>query len=177
MPTKKTVKEVAEEVAKEVVEKKATKKKAAPAKKAEKKEATEKKATTVKKVKKEVPAAKTVKKETAKKAVKKTAKATVEDLDLKTVKDYEDAINWKKGEAKALDWLYIELSADALLTQFEAGKDNLKTVCQALYNCMLEGDYYIVEPTEDNCALGTVAVRFYCDNLSPERKKVSEINQ
>ena len=155
MPTKKTVKEVAEEV----VEKKATKKKAAPAKKAEKKEATEKKATTAKKV------------------VKKTAKATVEDLDLKTVKDYEDAINWKKGEAKALDWLYIELSADALLTQFEAGKDNLKTVCQALYNCMLEGDYYIVEPTEDNCALGTVAVRFYCDNLSPERKKVSEINQ
>lgn len=173
MPTKKTVKEVAEEVAKEVVEKKATKKKAAPAKKAEKKEATEKKATTAKKVKKEAPAAKTVKKETAKKAVK----STVEDLDLKTVKDYEDAINWKKGEAKALDWLYIELSADALLTQFEAGKDNLKTVCQALYNCMLEGDYYIVEPTEDNCALGTVAVRFYCDNLSPERKKVSEINQ
>ena len=174
MPTKKTVKDVAEEV----VEKKATKKKAAPAKKAEKKEATEKKATTAKKVKKEVPAAKTVKKETTKKkVVKKTAKAKVEDLDLKTVKDYEDAINWKKGEAKALDWLYIELSADALLTQFEAGKDNLKTVCQALYNCMLEGDYYIVEPTEDNCALGTVAVRFYCDNLSPERKKVSEINQ
>ncbi len=101
----------------------------------------------------------------------------MEDLDLKTVKDYEDAINWKKGEAKALDWLYIELSADALLTQFEAGKDNLKTVCQALYNCMLEGDYYIVEPTEDNCVLGTVAVRFYCDNLSPERKKVSEVNQ
>ena len=93
------------------------------------------------------------------------------------MKDYEDAINWKKGEAKALDWLYIELSADALLTQFEAGKDNLKTVCQALYNCMLEGDYYIVEPTEDNCVLGTVAVRFYCDNLSPERKKVSEVNQ
>lgn len=164
MPTKKTVKEVAEEV----VEKKATKKKAAPAKKAEKKEATEKKATTAKKVKKET---------TKKKVVKKTAKAKVEDLDLKTVKDYEDAINWKKGEAKALDWLYIELSADALLTQFEAGKDNLKTVCQALYNCMLEGDYYIVEPTEDNCVLGTVAVRFYCDNLSPERKKVSEVNQ
>ena len=164
MPTKKTVKDVAEEV----VEKKATKKKAAPAKKAEKKEATEKKATTAKKVKKET---------TKKKVVKKTAKATVEDLDLKTVKDYEDAINWKKGEAKALDWLYIELSADALLTQFEAGKDNLKTVCQALYNCMLEGDYYIVEPTEDNCVLGTVAVRFYCDNLSPERKKVSEVNQ
>ena len=173
MPTKKTVKEVAEEV----VEKKATKKKAAPAKKAEKKEATEKKATTTKKVKKEAPATKTVKKETTKKVVKKTAKAKVEDLDLKTVKDYEDAINWKKGEAKALDWLYIELSADALLTQFEAGKDNLKTVCQALYNCMLEGDYYIVEPTEDNCVLGTVAVRFYCDNLSPERKKVSEVNQ
>ena len=172
MPTKKTVKEVAEEVAKEVVEKKATKKKAAPAKKAEKK------ATTAKKVKKETPATKTVKKETTKKkVVKKTAKAKAEDLDLKTVKDYEDAINWKKGEAKALDWLYIELSADALLTQFEAGKDNLKTVCQALYNCMLEGDYYIVEPTEDNCALGTVAVRFYCDNLSPERKKVSEVNQ
>ena len=140
-------------------------KKAAPAKKAEKK------ATTAKKVKKEAHAAKTVKKETTKKVVKKTVKAKVEDLDLKTVKDYEDAINWKKGEAKALDWLYIEL------TQFEAGKDNLKTVCQALYNCMLEGDYYIVEPTEDNCALGTVAVRFYCDNLSPERKKVSEINQ
>ena len=172
MPTKKTVKEVAEEVAKEVVEKKATKKKAAPAKKAEKK------ATTAKKVKKEAHAAKTVKKETTKKkVVKKTAKDKVEDLDLKTVKDYEDAINWKKGEAKALDWLYIELSADALLTQFEAGKDNLKTVCQALYNCMLEGDYYIVEPTEDNCVLGTVAVRFYCDNLSPERKKVSEVNQ
>lgn len=153
MPTKKSIKAVSQE--------------AQTLKEAPKK--TKKAASTV---------AKPVKKETAKKPKsKKVVQKKNVDSDLKTVKDYVDAINWKKGEAKALDWLYIELSAAALLTQFEAGKDNLKTVCDAMYECMLEGDYYINEPTKDNCATGVVAVRYYCDNLSPERKKYSEVNQ
>ncbi len=89
----------------------------------------------------------------------------------KSVKDYEDIINWKKGEAHAMDWLYIEINAGDLLTEVEAGVDNLATTCQAILNCMLEGDGFIVEPSEPNKVNSSLTVRYYCDNLSQDRRK------
>ncbi|MBE6109510.1 MAG: hypothetical protein IKG55_08335 [Solobacterium sp.] len=80
-------------------------------------------------------------------------------------------INWKKGEAHAMDWLYIEINAGDLLTEVEAGVDNLATTCNAILNCMLEGDGFIVEPAEENKVSDTLTVRYYCDNLSETRKK------
>ena len=70
-----------------------------------------------------------------------------------------------------MDWLYIEIKAEDLLTEVEAGVDNLETVCNAILNCMLEGDTFIVEPKAENKVDASLTVRYYCDNLSPERKK------
>lgn len=157
---KKAVKVEAEKAVETKEVKKPAAKKAAPAKKA-----TAEKTTAAKK-----PAAK---KTTAKKTtVKKVAKPEVVK---KTVKDYEDVINWKKGEAHAMDWLYIEINANDLLTEVEAGVDNLATTCEAILNCMLEGDGFIVEPAEENKVSDTLTVRYYCDNLSEDRRKYFDV--
>ena len=203
MPAKKTVKAAEKETEVKVEKKPAAKKittatKAAPAKKAAttktaakkavkveaekavetkevkkpaaKKAAPAKKATAEKKTAAKKPAAK---KTTAKKTtVKKVAKPEVVK---KTVKDYEDVINWKKGEAHAMDWLYIEINANDLLTEVEAGVDNLATTCEAILNCMLEGDGFIVEPAEENKVSDTLTVRYYCDNLSEDRRKYFDV--
>ncbi len=153
---------------KEAAPKKATTKKAAaPKKETVKKEAAPKKATT----KKAAAPKKTTKKTTAKKATKKVATPEVAK---KSVKDYEDIINWKKGEAHAMDWLYIEVNAGDLLTEVEAGVDNLSATCEAILNCMLEGDGFIVEPSEADKVNASLTVRYYCDNLSEDRKKYFE---
>ena len=203
MPAKKTVKAAEKETEVKVEKKPAAKKtttatKAAPAKKAAttktaakkavkveaekavetkevkkpaaKKAAPAKKATAEKKTAAKKPAAK---KTTAKKTtVKKVAKPEVVK---KTGKDYEEVINWKKGEAHAMDWLYIEINANDLLTEVEAGVDNLATTCEAILNCMLEGDGFIVEPAEENKVSDTLTVRYYCDNLSEDRRKYFDV--
>ena len=122
--------------------KKATAKKAADKKETVEKETAKKPAT--KKAAAKKPAAK---KTTTRKTTKKVEEPVVNK---KSVKDYEDIINWKKGEAHAMDWLYIEVNANDLLTEVEAGVDNLDTTCQAIMNCMLEGDVFVVEPTGAN---------------------------
>ena len=146
--------------------KKATAKKAADKKETVEKETAKKPAT--KKAAAKKPAAK---KSTTKKTTKKVEEPVVNK---KSVKDYEDFINWKKGVAHAMDWLYIEVNANDLLTEVEAGVDNLDTTCQAIMNCMLEGDVFVVEPTGANKVSPALSVRYYCDNLSEDRKKYFE---
>jgi hypothetical protein len=156
MPAKKTTKTTAV--------KKTVEKKAAP-----------KKATVKKEPVKKAPAKAPVKEAAAKKApvkkapAKKTVKKAV--IDMKSKQEYVDIINWKKGEAHAMDWLYIEINAGDLLEEVEAGKNNLKNVCNAILDCMLEGDTYITEPTEADKVNNSLTVRYYCDNLSESRKK------
>lgn len=183
MPAKKTVsttetKKAAvntEEAKKDTTVEKTTAKKmttkAAP-KKATAKKAADKKETVEKETAKK-PATKkaAAKKTTTKKTTKKVEEPVVNK---KSVKDYEDIINWKKGEAHAMDWLYIEVNANDLLTEVEAGVDNLDTTCQAIMNCMLEGDVFVVEPTGANKVSPALSVRYYCDNLSEDRKKYFE---
>lgn len=109
---------------------------------------------------------------TRKPRAKKQAKV---EVNKKTVKEYEDIINWKKGEAHGMDWLYIEVNALDLLTEVEAGVDNLETVCNAILNCMLEGDGFIHEPENPNKVSEALTVRYYCDNLSPSRRKYFDL--
>ena len=174
---KTTAKKTAEEAETKTETKAAVKKTAAKkttAKKAETAAAAEEKAPAKKTVKKTAAAKKsTEEKAPAKKTTRKTAKKAEEKPEVvkRTVKDYEDIINWKKGEAHAMDWLYIEINAGDLLTEVEAGVDNLATTCNAILNCMLEGDGFIVEPAEENKVSDTLTVRYYCDNLSETRKK------
>ncbi len=158
---KKTAKK-AEATTAETAEKKTTKKTAAKAteKKTAEKKTTAKKTATAKKA--------AAPKKTAKKAAEKEAAPEVAKM---SVKDYEDKINWKKGEANGMDWLYIEINAGDLLTEFEAGVDNLEAVCKAVLNTMLEGDGFIVEPAAEDKVDASLTVRYYCDNLSDSRKK------
>ena len=147
------------------------------------------KKTTAKKTatKKTTTAKKTTTKKTAAKKVEEPAKVEapvveetvkveepVVEVAKRTVKDYEDIINWKKGEAHAMDWLYIEVNAGDLLTEVEAGVDNLAATCQAILNVMLEGDGFIVRPTEEDMVSTSLTVRYYCDNLSADRRKYFE---
>ncbi len=157
---KKTAKKPAKTAAKKTAEKKTTAKKTTAKAAAEKKTAEKK------------PAAKktAAKKAPAKKAAAKKAEPVVNK---KSVQHYEDVINWKKGEAHAMDWLYIEIKAGDLLTEVEAGVDNLDATCQAILNCMLEGDGFIYDPGENKVS-PDLTVRYYCDNLSEDRRKYFE---
>ena len=170
---KTTAKKTAEETAETTTVKKAAAKKTATVKKTAAKKAEAPAAEEKAPAKKTAAKKSTEEKAPAKKTTRKTAKKAEEKVEVvkRTVKDYEDIINWKKGEAHAMDWLYIEINAGDLLTEVEAGVDNLATTCNAILNCMLEGDGFIVEPAEENKVSDTLTVRYYCDNLSETRKK------
>ena len=128
-------------------------------KKAEEKKAEEKKAEEKKPAEKKAPAKKA--------AAKKPAVAK------KSFQEYKDVINWKKWEAHNMNWLYIEVNAGDLMQELEAGVNNIKTVTDAILDSMLEGDTFIVESEKPSTKL---TVRYYCDNLSEERRKYSEVN-
>ena len=153
----------------ETCAKKTTAKKATAKKTAEKKTTTRK---TAAKKPEEVKAEEVKAEEVKAEEVK--VETPVVEVAKRTVKDYEDIINWKKGEAQAMDWLYIEVNAGDLLTEVEAGVDNLETTCKAILNVMLEGDGFIVKPTEEDMVSTSLTVRYYCDNLSPDRRKYFE---
>ncbi len=109
-------------------------------------------------------------------AEKKTAakKVVAPKVEKQDKQKYMDVINWKKWEAHHMNWLYIEINAGDLNTEIEAGVANLKTCCDAMRECMLEGDEFIAEPARKTGA--ALTVRYYCDNLSEERRKYSEVN-
>lgn len=141
-----------------------------PAVKAEPKKAEVKKA----EVKKAEPKKAAAKKPAAeKKPAAKKAAAKKPAVAKKSVQEYKDVINWKKWEAHNMNWLYIEINAGDLMTELEAGVNNIKTVNEAILDSMLEGDTFIVESEK---ASTNLTVRYYCDNLSEERRKYSEVN-
>ena len=140
-------------------------------KKSTKKAVTPKKEKTTKVVEKVVEEVKETKKPVKKAPAKKPV------VEKKSLQHYIDVINRKKWEAHNMDWLYIEVNAGDLLTEVEAGVSNLKTACNAILDCMLEGDTFIVEPKSKTKVSASLTVRYYCDNLSETRKKYSEVNQ
>ncbi len=171
MPAKKKAEVQAEEAVKETKKtaKKPAAKKTAAAAAAKEETKTAKKTTAKKTAKKD-----TAKEEAPKKTVKRTAKKKAEpapEVAKKSVQEYKDVINWKKWEAHNLDWLYIEVNAGDLLTELEAGVDNIAAAVEAVKDLMLEGDYYITEADD-----ATLSVRYYTDNLSEFRRKYSEVN-
>ena len=78
-----------------------------------------------------------------------------------------DVINWKKGEAHAMDWLYIEVDDDQLIDELKISKKERTTVRLAMTNCLMEGDRIILD-NKDN-----YAVRYYVDNL--ERRRIIDL--
>ncbi|WP_367652819.1 hypothetical protein [Holdemania filiformis] len=55
--------------------------------------------------------------------------------------------------------------------------NNLTACCKAMIEIMLEGDRFMELPKVKTKIGGALTVRYYCDNLSPERRKYSEVNQ
>lgn len=164
------VKEVKEEVKKVDAVKEPVKEEVKVEEKKPAKKTTAKKATTKKTAAKKTAAKKTTKKAAAKKEEKKP------EVVKKPFQEYKDVINWKKWEAHNMNWLYIEINAKDLLTELEAGVDNMDTCCNAILDCMLEGDYFVVEPKNETKIADELTVRYYCDNLSESRRKWSEVN-
>ena len=90
--------------------------------------------------------------------------------------NYVEVLNTKKEAAHNNGWLYIEVNAKELNEEVEAGVKNLTPACKAMLDVMLEGDYFVVEPKSRSKVAGALTVRYYCDNLSPERRTYAEAN-
>ena len=93
------------------------------------------------------------------------------------MKDYLDCLQNKKQTAHDKQWLYIEVNAKDLLEECEPGVKNQNVCCKAMLDAMLEGDGFIVEPKNKSKCAASLTIRYYVDNLRPERRKYSEVNQ
>ena len=71
----------------------------------------------------------------------------------------------------------IDINAKELMTEVEPKVNNLTACCKAMMEIMLEGDRFMELPKVKTKIGGALTVRYYCDNLSPERRKYSEVNQ
>lgn len=95
----------------------------------------------------------------------------------KMTKDDYAACLWnKKVEAHDKQWLYIEVNAKELNEECEPGVKNINTCCKAMLDAMLEGDGFMVEPKNKSKCAGSLTIRYYTDNLSPDRRKWSDVN-
>lgn len=119
--------------------------------------------------KKKAPAKKAATKKTAAKktTVKKTAKekkpASMSDEEL--FQKAKDVINWKKGEAHALNWLYIEVNDKALAQELGIKDEKLRIIDLAMLAVMLEGDGLTEQKGFE------ITIKYYVDNLADSRKK------
>ncbi len=93
-----------------------------------------------------------------------------------TMDDYAACLWNKKTEAHDKQWLYIEVNAKDFNEECESGVKNINTCCKALLDGMLEGDIFIVEPKNKSKCAGSLTIRYYVDNLSPDRRKWSDVN-
>jgi hypothetical protein len=87
-----------------------------------------------------------------------------------TVNDYKIIINELKQQAHNNKQLYIELKTDDLMFDNEATGKNVRTVSAALNDELLEGDKILAS----RVGRKDFTVRFYCDNLSSERKSYNQ---
>lgn len=83
---------------------------------------------------------------------------------------YCQIIRDKKTAAHHQNTLYIEINAGEFLDECEMNVANVKTVCSALVDELLEGDYIVKGPKTTR----KLTVRYYCDNLDPSRRKLAD---
>ena len=93
-----------------------------------------------------------------------------------TIEDYRERLVAKKQDAHNKEWLYIEINAKELIEEYEPGVKNVNAACKAMLEVMLEGDYFVVEPKSKSKCAYALTIRYYVDNLSPERKTYAEAN-
>lgn len=62
------------------------------------------------------------------------------------------------------------------MEELEPGVKNMTTCCKAMLEALLEGDIILAAPKTKNMCGSALTLRYYVDNLSPERRKYSEVN-
>lgn len=112
------------------------------------------------------------------KAVKtaKTSAKTAEKAPKWTQEQYADYLQEKKQTAHDKMWLYIDVNAKDLMEECEPGVKNITPACKAMLAAMLEGDTFEAEPKVKSRIAGKLTIRYYVDNLSPERRTWAEAN-
>ena len=88
-----------------------------------------------------------------------------------TQEQYTSIINQKKQDAHNAQWLYIEINAKELMEECEPGVRNQIVCRKAILDTLLEGDRILVSPKSRSRCGAVLTVRYYTDNLSPERAK------
>ena len=88
-----------------------------------------------------------------------------------TQEQYADIIRERKFETQNRGELYIEMNCKTLMEELEPKAKNLTVCSKALLDALLEGDRILEAPKTKNKCGGALTVRYYCDNLSPERAK------
>lgn len=91
-----------------------------------------------------------------------------------TQEQYEQYLKTRKQNAHDALNLYIEVNAKEMQDECEPGSKNLSCACKAMLAQMLEGDCFVVEPKVKSGIAGKLTVRYYVDNLSPERRTWEE---
>ena len=88
----------------------------------------------------------------------------------KTIDEYRVIIKELKQQAHDSNELFIEVKTDDLMMKIEPAGKNVRTVSSALDKELLEGDIIL----ESRVGRRDFTVRFYCDNLSQERRTYYE---
>ena len=91
-----------------------------------------------------------------------------------TQEQYAARLQEMKQEAHDKMWLYIEVNAKEFMLENEPAGKNLTPCCKAMLDGMLEGDGFLVEPKVRTKIAGTLTVRYYTDNLHPDRRKYAD---
>lgn len=84
--------------------------------------------------------------------------------------EYEEMIHWKKAEFHENEWNAMDLCVKDILSSAGDSEESLSLAVEGMKKNMLEGDCVIAGDIENPDM--TLTVRYYCDNLSEERKRV-----
>lgn len=91
-----------------------------------------------------------------------------------TKEQYSEYLKNKKQSEHDAMHLYMDINAKDLVDECEPGVKNLTPACQAMVDAMLEGDGFVVEPKVKSKVAGKLTIRYYVDNLHPDRRTYAE---
>ncbi len=87
-----------------------------------------------------------------------------------TEKQYADMILFRKKEFNLNGWNALDMKAEDLIKAAEATEKDLPACIKAMKYHMLEGDTFL--KGNEHTATADLTVRYYCDNLRPDRRHI-----
>ncbi|MEE1411371.1 MAG: hypothetical protein U0J83_05065 [Bulleidia sp.] len=93
-----------------------------------------------------------------------------------TKEEFETIILFKKNEFHTSGWNALDINAGTLVELDGDSKEDIVAAVDAMKACMLEGDCYLNDPGKENRYKPELTVRYYCDNLSDDRRKYMDLH-